>query len=352
MFGGFAAIGGAIALTILTAGAATPVLIGVSVGAGALIGGGMTSLMYGAMHTGDGQFSAGGYFAQLGIGAGFGALGGGAAMGIGSLGLSAGRTLALDIGVNTVLGTAEGAAAAAASGDNIGAGAGFGALGGFAGSALLGAAGRGLALYNLKHMRSWAETPDAIGIGWGERTSMGHSSIVTRRERIEQVINEDGPIGLRALILSAKGSSLRTRVQKFEGETEFDMKLSKARYLPTSLLAATAARAHALSLVESSNHGYYNIFTNSCTSNIVGMVEKTGLRVPLLARTPIGLYGWWKGLGARKLALSADGELLPGEGGLGAVRGAADSYRMRTATPRVHYRHPSMRQMQAWEAMQ
>ncbi|MDJ0534482.1 MAG: polymorphic toxin-type HINT domain-containing protein [Xenococcaceae cyanobacterium MO_207.B15] len=104
--GGVAAIAGGIALTFVTAGAATPVLVGAAIGGGALIGAGAGSAIYGATHTKN--FNAAEFGIYTGLGAGFGAIGGAAGVGLGAIGLSTGAAFAANIGIGASLGATDG----------------------------------------------------------------------------------------------------------------------------------------------------------------------------------------------------------------------------------------------------
>jgi|GEM_PF-3186627 len=104
--GGVLAIVGGVVLTVVTAGAATPVLVAAAIGGGALIGAGMASAVYGATHTADGSFKAGEWGVMVGLGAAFGAISGGASLATG--GLSIGAAIAAETFIGAGLGAVDG----------------------------------------------------------------------------------------------------------------------------------------------------------------------------------------------------------------------------------------------------
>lgn len=147
--GGVLAIVGGVVLTVVTAGAATPVLVAAAIGGGALIGAGMASAVYGATHTAEGSFKAGEWGVMVGLGAAFGAISGGASLATG--GLSIGAAIAAETLIGAGLGAVDGFVTNGIINkmndrdfmDGAGEAAGFGALfggvaGGIGGAARLG----------------------------------------------------------------------------------------------------------------------------------------------------------------------------------------------------------------------
>lgn len=138
IIGGIAAIAGGVALTVLTFGATTPVLVGCTIAGGALIGAGMSSALYGATHI-KGNFSAKEFGIMVGLGAGFGAVSAGIGLGIGAAGLSTMASIGADAATGAGLGALDGYVTNGAltgtwTGSSAAAAAGWGALfGGVAG---------------------------------------------------------------------------------------------------------------------------------------------------------------------------------------------------------------------------
>ena len=150
--GALAIIGG-VALTIATAGAATPILIGATIASGALIGAGVSSDVYAIGHS-DKNFNPAQYGEMVGLGAGFGAVTGGVSLGIGSAGLSAGATFGAEVASQTGLGgldnyVTNGVTTGKWTGKEAGLAAGMGALMGGVSAGVLGGGARvGSKLYN------------------------------------------------------------------------------------------------------------------------------------------------------------------------------------------------------------
>ncbi|GIG88105.1 RHS repeat domain-containing protein [Plantactinospora endophytica] len=111
IFGGIAAIIGGLALTILTAGAATPLMIAGALGGGLLIGAGVASAAYGIPRADadTARFDWAQWGVTVGLGAGFGLLSAGAGLALAPAAASLGTLggLALETALGGALGMAD-----------------------------------------------------------------------------------------------------------------------------------------------------------------------------------------------------------------------------------------------------
>ncbi|HAC64988.1 MAG TPA: hypothetical protein DCF68_16015 [Cyanothece sp. UBA12306] len=295
--GGVAAIAGGIALTILTAGASTPILVGATIAGGALIGGGAGSAIYGATHTSN--FNAGEWGVYTGLGAVFGAIGGG--VGLATSGLSTGAALAAETVGGTVLGSLDGfvtnGAINAIHGNSFMSGAGtaavYGALFGGIGGAIGGLLGRGGAIKNSRILRENADMMD-VGVGLVNKNHMfSHSTIRinSMSSAVEQVITDELESNV-ALIPKLGRNNLSTSMGTFDN-------FNPAMGREINLRVPNNRAVKGLTLINqrrSQGLPSYNLFTNSCTSNVVDVVSKMGFQVPLYARTPTTFHLWWRGM--------------------------------------------------------
>lgn len=272
-------------------------LVGATIGGGALIGAGAGSTIYGATHTSN--FNAAEWGVMTGLGAAFGAIGGGA--GLATAGLSTGAALAAEIGVGAALGSLDGfvtnGSINAIHGESFtsggGAAAGYGALFGGIGGAIGGLLGRGGAIKNSRILRENADMMD-VGIGLVNKKHMfAHSTIRINRmsSAIEQVIEDD--VGSTMELMPMLGNNnLSTSIEPFDN-------FNPVRGREINLRVPNQRAVKGLTLINqrrSIDSPYYNLFTNSCTSNIVDVVSSMGFKVPLYARTPSTLHLWWRSM--------------------------------------------------------
>ncbi|MBL4653829.1 MAG: RHS repeat-associated core domain-containing protein [Flavobacteriales bacterium] len=288
---GVLAVAGALVATVLTAGTATPILaaviIGVSMGAGA------SSISYSATHKDDNVYESGGFWENVAIGGALGGVGGGAGAGIGGAGWTAGRTLAADVAMSTALGSGGGYVT---NGVNGGGWEGSGALkssliGGAigGGSALaLGGLGRGFAKINSKLIRDGARNRNFAEIGSmlkGSNDLAGHSTI-----------NIDGVGFMDQTIVSNNGIQ-ETHFGIFSDTGGHDLDPTRGGYTGARVEIRGGQSAQMLTeantKVSAGDMGTYSYENNSCTSNVVDVIEKAGFKVPLYARTPFTLRMWW-----------------------------------------------------------
>ncbi|MHB9147529.1 MAG: RHS repeat domain-containing protein, partial [Candidatus Amoebophilus sp.] len=299
IIGGVAAIVGSIALTVATAGAATPGLIAAGAAAGALIGAGASSAIYGATHMDN--FDSKDYGAMVGFGIASGAAGGVFGIGLGAAGLSAGRALAADVIFNTGLSSLDSyvtnGTINSMHGQSFNEGAstaaGYGALAGGITSGALVLFGRGVAIRNSNILRE-AGADTNVGIGLlNKKHPFSHSTI--RINRIEAAVDQivEGT-ELTSLVGSTVG--LRSNPTKLGVFGEFNPIRAREVNLRVQMDRAEKGLTLINQLRRQGNLGNYNLLTNSCTSNVVNVLHKMGFTVPIFARTPWMLHTWARGL--------------------------------------------------------
>ena len=330
--GGVLAIGGAIALTIATAGAASPLLIGVVVGA--LMGAGISSAMYGVTSAISGDFSAKDWAIQTGLGAAFGAIGGGAGAGIGSLGANAGwsatRIAAAQFGTDVALGAADGGVTGGIQGGSWES-AGYGALGGAIGGGLFNGLGYlgGRAFHGInsskinRYRPSGGESAEQYSVRAVQNA--GHNNFSYRGQSYELMnlgMQNRGYVG-RALenhkfylttrprvdVARRRMALIEELVREGQSDHAVAIMLGPTRapragktYIDGSVDLA-AGRSHnsieggISSMVDNLDLDRYGKLTNNCAMAALRPLERLGLQAPLGTRIPafaslwVGSYG-------------------------------------------------------------
>lgn len=258
--GGVLLIAGGIALTIATAGAATPALVAGAIGGGLLIGAGVGSAAYGFSHAdaSKSNFDPVEWGIMVGLGAGFGALG---------------------------------------------AGLGFAAAG-------LGALGRGPMLRtNRLVQQSRGLGPDATGTMFvatqNTTRTIWHSVVGTRLPlkpaRFTELVAEFDHISVGAILrggqetdIIASGGLQTVRNWTAHGGTMRTVGMSSVDLpIPNVRNASTFAR-DALG-----PHGDFNFLTNGCTSWAREVLRASGIEPPLWTLSATGLEFWVRTLGRR-----------------------------------------------------
>jgi hypothetical protein len=295
----------AVALTIFTAGAAAPVLIGTGIIAGALIGGGISSAVYAGTH--QDTFDVKDWGTQTGLGAGFGAVGGGFGTGIGAAGWSAARTIAADVAFNTTIGGVDGYVTNGAINRNheidfnegAGAAAGWGALGGGVSSGVLSILGRGVAISNSRILREGGDIPVGVGLV-NKNHFFSHSTIrINETDAVFHQVTTEGKV-IKATIGMRQS---RTSLESWEDFNPVRAREVSVRVTMNNRVAPGRV-ALGLEVINAKRRredlGPYSLCTNSCTTNVVDILQGIGFKVPIYARTAFALHFWFKRLSANQ----------------------------------------------------
>ncbi len=289
-------IGGGAAI-FFSGGAATPgVAAAWGIGAGFLLGAGAQSVAYGL---GQATTSAGpnmGEWAQLtALGGLFGALSGGVAVATTALAtqaaITAARAFAFELGLGVVTGTAEGFISNGIVNVNNGRDFddrwGTSVLSGFVGGAISGGTGgfmgRMVAVKNartLVNMRN-RNTPITVHQTLYKHWPVSHSAVTTARNATYNQVADDA------------NQAVFRRWNRFN--PNYDPNDASA-----DLIVNRGARARANSFAEARAAGRpgaqmppeYSYLSNSCVTNVIAVIEQTGLTVPPWAYSPTTLR-WW-----------------------------------------------------------
>jgi RHS repeat-associated protein len=291
IFFGVALIVGGAALTVLTLGASTGVLVAAAIVGGALIGAGFASVEYGMQLENDGDFDVAAWGIKVLAGAALGAVSG--AIGSGFTGSSLRAAFALETVAGIALGAVEGVVANGLTNllvededflDGAVAAAGLGALAGGLGGALGGAIGRGANVRNSRLLRQGREAAAAGTDGVGRlgvaRTGdfvIGHALVgIQRRGGDWQFSQLTG------------GSGAEAKIEEFLG---FDFNRTWAWNI--ELPNIDPAQALLLSSIKK-EHGTYSTLTNSCWTWPRELATAAGLRTPPWVTNPATLSWWFR----------------------------------------------------------
>lgn len=301
---GVIAIVAAVALTVATMGATTPVLIAVGITAGGLIGFGASSAIYGGTHPNN--FNNSDYGIMTGTGAGLGMIGGAWGAGLGASTLSASQALGADVLFNTGLGAVGGYVTNGAINANHGVdfntgggeAAGIGAAMGFGTSATLGLAGRGVALNNSELL-----SRD------GEGTLVGVTSIRTNStlEPEQTILRIDNSIYVRnnnynSIPLTRFKSTGYMRVPTRSSVVKFGIRnngcftINEQQFDTTDIGLVNIKVKDTSSFADSSPQGRYDSLSNNSTSTVIRGLESIGFKVPIYARTSWTITWWLRSL--------------------------------------------------------
>ena len=301
---GVGLVGVGIALTVLTVGAATPILVGATIVAGGLIGGGVASGIYGATHTND--FNAGDWGKTIGLGAAFGAASAGVSLGIGGLGASAASTFLLGAASNVGLGALDGyvtngVLTGAWSGSDAAAAAGWGAAGGAIFGGIGGVLGWGRNLRNSKFLNSLTNrNSGALYIGNTRGVAfITHSSAGIKRGRQTPKIytlEETETPTTRGVLLSR----YKTNYTVYE---DFDVSRTK-KYGGTNKLGGIpdenieGAQRVINNKVNREKNRLAYLPNYGCVQSTRDVLQGAGLEPPIWTRTATTLTFWFRRIGA------------------------------------------------------
>ncbi|MFI6263183.1 RHS repeat-associated core domain-containing protein [Micromonospora sp. NPDC051006] len=316
VLGGVAAAIGGIALTVLTAGAAWPVMVGATLAGGLLIGGGLASAAYGLGHAN----AEGPAFdkTEWGISVGLGAAFGLAAAGLGFASAAVTTSVVASLGIETFIGAGLGALDGFISNGvlnqqqgrdfDAGAGlaAGLGALGGAIAGGIGGGLGRGPMLRTNLTLRAGRQAQTA---GQASRAyvitydqgSIWHAQIGTRAQ---------GAATTRVTDLQA---NLRNVKETFRGGQETNVVTREMNWVPASsnevipryvrgidLPAENVAAAERFAQRSAeADPGRFSVFTNNCTTYAADVLRAADIHPPMWVRSPSGLRLWAVTIGQR-----------------------------------------------------
>ncbi|GAA1619603.1 RHS repeat-associated core domain-containing protein [Actinoplanes couchii] len=306
-------IGGA-ALTIFTAGAATPLVTagGLLLG-GALIGAGFGSAAYGVTHV-DAEkqpFDAVEWGISVGLGAAFGTASAGLGFAMAPLSSAAafvGET-AIGAGFGALDSVMTNGAINSYYGRNFGAGAATaawqGALGGAVGGAIGGTLGRGPIARTNRVVRAGRTGPGGqVGhVVQDTFHSVWHSVAAARQQPgawsfTHLVFAGSGYKGKSSVFLGGMGTSASrrslTEIMNYAGTRRTAM-------IEVPGLNAQRAVAYGNAALAQGSLGPFNFLTNGCTSYARGVLRAAGLEPPVWALTATGIDFWLRTLGARAI---------------------------------------------------
>ncbi|RKR92913.1 RHS repeat-associated protein [Micromonospora pisi] len=307
--GGVAAFLGGVALTVLTAGAAAPLVILAGVVGGGLIGAGIASAAYGFGHAdySNRPFDKTEWGISVGLGAAFGM----AAAGLGFVAAALPIGVGMALGIETFIGVGLGALDGFVSNGSLnayhggdfleggGLAAGLGAVGGAAGGVVGGVLGRGPMLRTSLTLRAGRRTPaDARGELFvranKKRPTMiwGHLRVATQRPGKAPELSELlHPRGTEAGVYKA-GDLLAGTWRRIGVPAE---NAGRAEDYALAMIADSAAVEPQIPP--------YSYLTNNCTTYVQSVLRKADVHSPLWARTPATTDFWMSLVGTRWSAI-------------------------------------------------
>ncbi len=296
--GGLLAIAGGVALTVLTAGAATPILaLGIFAG-GALIGAGVASAAYGFTHA-DADTSRVDWMEwgiNVGLGAGFGGLAAGLGIGIGLLPVAAKLGTLGMLGVETVIGGVLGMGDSLANTVLMNALAGHewlsgwqtalwtGAAAGAIGGAIGGALSRGAAMHTSFTLREGKGSGYGLYVAEREYEKLGHTVVGGNRGVSGKGLGTDEFVSHVTLT----GQATAPYAADFNHMND----VLRAADFEVPAPNVTAAYNHFTSRMNQLNEPPYRLLVNDCTTWAKEVLRAGGIHPPFWAFTPRGL-SWW-----------------------------------------------------------
>jgi RHS repeat-associated protein len=306
--GGIVAIVGGIVLTVLTAGAATAIMIGAAMVGGALIGAGIASAAYGFGHADASKQNFD--WAEWGIMVGLGAAFGAAAAGLGFVPAALSTSTAVAFGVETFIGTGLGALDGFVTNGSLnayhtrdflegaGSSAGWGALGGFVGGAVGGTLGRGPMLRTNRTVRAGRSAADAER---GEMHVVSYRKEYPGRPNGHVLVGTKTPAaGLQKTHLTLENAE--TAVKSADYLLTPDPRAANKRvWTAVDVPAPNAARARdfAQARVASAERPPYSYLNNNCTTYAQSVLREAGIYPPLWTHGPVPLRFWMRTIGSR-----------------------------------------------------
>lgn len=322
VLGGILAIAGGIALTIFTAGAATPLMVGLGILGGGLIGAGLASAGYGFTHADadTSKFDVVEWGIMVGLGFGFGAVSAG--VGFAFTGASTLAALGIETAIGMGMGGLDGLVTNGALNsyhnvdffENAGASVGFGVLGGAIGGGIGGVMGRGPMLKTSRLVnQARGLVPGARGRLYvatqSTEKNIWHTVVGTNARSLNRedawftdlVFADDVHLNVKNIL---KGGQ-KTEINAGDWDEVVEWAGSKNWQYTRSISAVALPRArvqlaedYAQDLIEEST-GPFHFLTNGCTSWGRTVVRQSGIEPPLWVLSATQLENWVRRLGTQ-----------------------------------------------------